>query len=149
MKTLRWFVCPLVLSVLFLNLAGVAQEKPRISLDEFFNAVEFSRVRISPDGNAVVIATDRADWDHNRFRSDLWLYRVDSNALVPLTQSGHDSAPQWSPDGRWIAFLSDRRSAAASGDDDDDKSRGPHRDGDAPSAEKDVDQVYVISTSGG
>jgi dipeptidyl aminopeptidase/acylaminoacyl peptidase len=117
-------------------------QKPPLTLHEFFSAVDIRAVQISPDGHAVVIETRRPDWAANRFRNDLWLYRDDpGGSLVQLTQSGHDSSPQWSPDGRWIAFLSDRKTAAGeartSGD--------PGTDTTA----KDVAQVYVISPYGG
>src|SRR5579864_5324525 len=83
-----------------------ADGKPKLTLDEFFNSVSFPSVEISPDGNAVVISAERADWDQQIFRTDLWLYRDDGKtaSLIQLTQSGHDSNPKWSPDGRWIAF---------------------------------------------
>jgi dipeptidyl aminopeptidase/acylaminoacyl peptidase len=110
-------------------LAAAQTSNPLLTLDEFFNAVDIRSVRISPDGRAVAIETSRADWDANRFRSDLWLYRDEAGgALVQLTQSGHDRDPQWSPDGRWIAFLSDRDST--------EKAEKP-------------DQVYVIALRGG
>jgi dipeptidyl aminopeptidase/acylaminoacyl peptidase len=89
--------------------------KPRLTLDEFFDWVEIDSVQLSPDGRSVVIVTDRADWGQNINRNDLWLYR--DGTLTQLTQSGHDSAPQWSPDGKWIAFLSERGSTADAGDD--------------------------------
>src|SRR5580700_11592300 len=82
-----------------------AQGKPKLTLDEFFNSVSYKSVAISPDGNSVVIVTERADWNQKIFRDDIWLYRNDT--LIQLTQSGHDSEPKWSPDGRWIAFLSE------------------------------------------
>lgn len=85
-----------------------AQQKPHITLDEFFNAVDYHEVKISPDGKAVLIATTRPDWKRERYRKDIWLWREGSPELVLLTQSGHDSSPEWSPDGRWVAFLSDR-----------------------------------------
>ena len=85
-----------------------AQQKPRVTLEEFFNSVEYRDVKISPDGKAVLIATRRADWGRERFRDDIWLWREGSVGLVLLTNSGHDSDPEWSPDGRWVAFLSDR-----------------------------------------
>ncbi|HEY1271901.1 MAG TPA: hypothetical protein VGF08_07945, partial [Terriglobales bacterium] len=84
-----------------------ASDKPKLTLDDFFNAVDFTAVELSPDGSSVVIANERADWEQSIFRKDLWLFRDDDHggSLVQLTQSGHDSAPQWSPDGKWIAFL--------------------------------------------
>lgn len=109
--------------------------KPPLGLDTFFNSVPFTTVALSPDGENVVIGTERADWKRNRFRDDLWLYRRKDRALVPLTQSGHDTRPQWSPDGRWIAFLRDRPNS----------SETPSL-GEEP---KNVRQVYVISADGG
>ena len=46
-----------------------------------------------------MIATERADWDQQIFRSDLWLYRDDGKggSLIQLTQSGHDSDPSGRP----------------------------------------------------
>ncbi|MBO0912382.1 MAG: PD40 domain-containing protein, partial [Acidobacteria bacterium] len=90
---------------------AAAQSKPRITLDEFFSSVSFSGLEMAPDGTALVIATERADWDQQIFRKDLWLYRFEAKggSLVRLTESGHDTTPRWSPDGNWIAFLSDRK----------------------------------------
>ena len=116
-----------------------ADGKPKLTLDEFFNSVSYNTVAISPDGNSVVIATERADWDQKIFRDDLWLYRADT--LIQLTQSGHDSQPKWSPDGRWIAFLSERKTSSEKDSDSDDDS---DKDSD-----KEVSQLYVISPTGG
>src|ERR1700691_2101878 len=96
------FVCALV----------YAAEKPTLTLDDFFNYVDILAVAISPDGNSVVINTERADWDQSIFRRDLRLYRDDAHGgLTQLTQAGDNTEPQWSPDGRWIAFVSERKSA--------------------------------------
>ena len=113
--------------------------KPKLTFDEFFNSVSFTAVKVSPDGNSVVIGTDRADWEEQVFRKDLWLYRIAGNggSLAQLTQSGHDSAPRWSPDGQWIAFLSERKAAGGKdADAADDKS-------------KEVAQLFLISPNGG
>jgi acylaminoacyl-peptidase len=124
---------------------AAAQTKPKLTLDDFFNAVSFAAIATSPDGNSVVINTERADWDQQIFRKDLWLYRAaDGGSLIQLTQSGHDSQPKWSPDGRWIAFVSERKPQAEKADDD--KGQGQYKDKD----EKDeVAQIYVISPTGG
>ncbi len=137
----------------------IGAEKQSLTLDEFFNYVDISAVKISPDGRAVVVGTTRADWEQNRFRSDLWLYRDEAGGtLLQLTQSGHDRGPEWSPDGRWIAFLSDRKpegSTATAGTAQ--RGRGPKQtigpedDGDESDDKDDkaVSQVYLISTAGG
>jgi dipeptidyl aminopeptidase/acylaminoacyl peptidase len=116
------FVCALV----------YAAEKPKLTLDEFFNYVEILAVAVSPDGNSVVINTERADWDQSIFRRDLWLYRNDGKSLTQLTQAGDNTRPQWSPDGNWIAFVSERKSAK----EDDAK-------------EEEVAQLYLIPVGGG
>ncbi len=121
-------------------LAQVPAGKPLLTLDDFFNSVDIPTVRIAPDGRAVAIETSRADWDANRFRNDLWLYResaAGAGPLVQLTQSGHDRHPEFSPDGRWIAFLSDRGAPAES-----------PTDTPASKPEKPA-QVYVIPLNGG
>jgi dipeptidyl aminopeptidase/acylaminoacyl peptidase len=120
-------------------LALLAQSKPKLTLDDFFNSVSFRSVELSPDGNSVIIATDRADWDQQTFRTDLWLYRGDGKSLIQLTQSGHDSDPKWSPDGQWIAFLSERKSPAGKSDDSDSDSKD----------KDEVSQIYLISPHGG
>jgi dipeptidyl aminopeptidase/acylaminoacyl peptidase len=133
----------IVLMVLSCALATMAQSKPKLTIDEFFNSVSFSGVEISPDGNSVVIVTDRADWDQQIFRTDLWLYHDDgkgAGSLIQLTQSGHDSDPKWSPDGRWIAFLSERKSPAEKGGDSD---------SDSESKDEAASQIYLISPNGG
>src|ERR1700758_370241 len=106
-----------VTMVLVSTVSILAQSKPKLTIDDFFNSVSFRSVELSPDGNSVAIVTDRADWDQQIFRTDLWLYRADGKTLIQLTQSGHDSDPKWSPDGQWIAFLSERKNAEEKSDD--------------------------------
>jgi len=132
--------------LLILACRSFAADKPKISLDEFFNYVEFSAVQVSPDGNSVVIAAERADWDRQIFQTDLWLYRdgQTSDSLRRLTQSGHESSPHWSPDGRWIAFLSERRSPGGKARDEEESEDA--REGEASAS---VAQVYLIRPDGG
>ncbi|HXM41963.1 MAG TPA: S9 family peptidase [Bryobacteraceae bacterium] len=121
-------------ALIFCAAAAAQTAKPPLTLDEFFNAVDIRNVRVSPDGHAVAIETVRADWEADRYRNDLWLYRDDARgSLVQLTRSGHDHDAEWSPDGSWIAFLSDRESG---------------KTGESENSEK-PDQVWAIASGGG
>jgi len=131
----------LVVHFLFLACAVaavLAADKPKLTLDEFFNCVYVSRIALSPDGHSLVIVTERADWTQDVYRKDLWLYRDSGGGtLTQLTQAGDDSDPQWSPDGRWIAFLSGRKSGPAKSEDGEDAKR------------EESEQLFLISPAGG
>jgi dipeptidyl aminopeptidase/acylaminoacyl peptidase len=67
----------------------------------------------SPDGRQVVFARRTYDWEGNRTTIHLWLVGIDGSAPRPLTTaSAKDGGAQWSPDGRTIAFVSDRGGAS-------------------------------------
>ncbi len=125
------------LVLLATSMYAVAGEKPKLTLDSFFDSVSYPNIAISPDCNSVVIETERSDWDQKIFRHDLWLYREDGKTLLQLARSGHDSEPQWSPDGRWIAFVSERGSSSKHGKDEEEEDEG------------EASQVYLISPAGG
>ena len=132
------------------TITAIAQPgKPAITLDEFLNTTEIVGARLSPDGAAAIIGTESPDWKANNFRHTLWLWTA-KDGLRALTQSGSDEDAQWSPDGRWIAFLSDRPLAA--GDDvpakdagSGDEKRGLRADADSDKATR----IWLIPVSGG
>ena len=125
--------------------------KPPITLDEFLNTTDIAGARISPDGSAAVIGTESPDWKANTYRHTLWLWTA-KDGLRALTQSGADENAQWSPDGKWIAFLSDRPVVGGDEDHDKDSSDSSSDDKRAGKGDSDDDKttrLWLIPVSGG
>src|SRR5437588_12476377 len=65
--------------------------------------------KISPDGKRVVYELQKTNWEENAFERNLWIGEIASGETHALTTAKKSSTnPAWSPDRKWLAFLSDR-----------------------------------------
>ena len=84
-----------------------AQAPATPSIDDLINLRRVGAPVISPDGRQVVFTIRETNWEENAYETELWL--GGSGALRQLTNSKKSSLqPAWSPDGAWLAFISDR-----------------------------------------
>src|SRR3977135_819383 len=93
--------------LLLLPCSGFAQLKPEQTL----NRRAISEVRFSPDGERVGFTVSQPTKGKNRNRH-IWILQVASREVRQFTNSAKSEfLPRWSPDGRKLAFLSDRDDA--------------------------------------
>ncbi len=127
----RLTVAVVLFTSLSCALAQTAVSKRTPTIDQSLEMRSVSAPRIAPDGRHVVYEESRTNWEANAFETDLWLADVatgETRLLTLAAKSSTDAA--WSPDGRWIAFLSDRVAPLP----------------DSPAGRK---QVYVMPADGG
>ena len=101
------------LTLLFLASGSCAQTKHTPSLNESLSLKAISGHEISPDGKFVAYRLRETDWKENTYVRQIWLLNVSSGESFQLTRGKKPAgAMEWSPDGRWLAFVTERESAA-------------------------------------
>src|SRR5690242_15921476 len=64
---------------------------------------------LSPDGRQLIYVRSDADWGGNKRIEHLWRINLDGSGEVQLTSGPNgEASPRFSPDGKWIAFLTSR-----------------------------------------
>jgi dipeptidyl aminopeptidase/acylaminoacyl peptidase len=94
--------------------------------------------RLSPDGRWVAFTVQAAAPRLDGYQHALWLVPADGSSPARQVTIGakHDRHARFSPDGRWLAFISDRRLVA-------EELPG------APDDREDGDQVHLLPLAGG
>jgi dipeptidyl aminopeptidase/acylaminoacyl peptidase len=103
-------VVALTLPASLFPLPAFAQQKHRITFEDFIGLPVVSDPQLSPDGKWVAYTVTTPSLKDNRGFGRIWLAEVATGRTRQLTQGpGSDFSPRWSPDGQTLAFISTRQ----------------------------------------
>jgi dipeptidyl aminopeptidase/acylaminoacyl peptidase len=117
----------LILLVLFVVLQPLGAEPKHLLKPEDFAVLrDVDEPNLSPDGQAIAYVVGTVDLTKDKQPKNLWLAKWDGSENRALTFGENTQThPRWSPDGKWLAFLSDRKD------------------------ENEKDQLWILSSAGG
>jgi dipeptidyl aminopeptidase/acylaminoacyl peptidase len=100
----------LILSLTAPALNAQQADRRAVTLEEQFAIRDVSDPAVSPDGRWVAYVVSENDLEKDESVSDLWLASWDGATRIQLTHTEDESEsdPAWSPNGKTLAFLSDR-----------------------------------------
>ena len=107
---------PCLTTALFLSIFPYtvhAQKPPMqprpITVDDLFQIREVSDPQLSPDGQSVAYTVKTLLLKEDKSEERIWSEPTNGGEAIPLTAEGVSSShPRWSPDGKYLAFLSAR-----------------------------------------
>src|SRR6266571_4963767 len=122
------YLIPLLLITLVFALSPALAQRRSITEKDLFNFVWISDPQVSPDGTRVAFVRVTVNEKKDGYNTSIWSVSTSGgDAPHQLTKGGHDSAPRWSPDGKYLLFL-----------------RATEKDGKAASA-----QLSILPMAGG
>jgi len=94
------------------SLTAASLERRPLRPDDYARFKSLSDLQVSPDGNWVAYLLTSADFDDDELHAAVWLTSWTGTESLQLTRGASASDPRFSPDGRYVSFLSARSADA-------------------------------------
>jgi dipeptidyl aminopeptidase/acylaminoacyl peptidase len=105
---LVWFVASCALPLIASAQQSLGAQRA-ITIDDRFQIREVAGPQLSPDVQWVAYTVNTTSLKEDKTEERIWMVPFAGGAAIPLTAEGVSSShPRWSPDGKYLAFLSAR-----------------------------------------
>jgi Tol biopolymer transport system component len=109
----------LVLAVTILSIVGSAaaqqpqETKPapkrNLTIDDLFQIKDVADPQVSPEGKWVAYTVRSVNPKEDKSETQIWMIPAAGGEPIPMTAKGSPAShPRWSPDGKYLGFLSAR-----------------------------------------
>jgi dipeptidyl aminopeptidase/acylaminoacyl peptidase len=98
----------LALGVAGMHAAAAHAGQRELTPDDYYQFLDVTDPQASPDGAAIAYVVSSNERTSDTVKSTIWLVNWDGSERRPVTQAESASHPRFSPDGRYLSFLSTR-----------------------------------------
>src|ERR1041384_179916 len=86
-----------------------AQTKRPVKIDDMHAFHDVRDVQLAPDGQWIAYTVSSVDTAADKSDTDIWMASWDGARQLRVTSSPDgENAPRWSPDGKYLSFMSSR-----------------------------------------
>jgi dipeptidyl aminopeptidase/acylaminoacyl peptidase len=109
-------LCLALIATLFSASRTTAQTKRHLGPDDYYRMREVGAPQISPDGKWIAYTVTTMNRELDRLETQIWTVDWEGTQSLQMTYGPESaSSPKWSPDGKYLSFLSSHKDEKGEG----------------------------------